>query len=117
MLDFVAFLVAVGPVSIGVTKAVDFVRSFDKDDSWPKGLWIALAMVFGVVLALLSGANFVNLIEGLRPEVTSRLDGTLGEILTGIAIGGVASFWHEHMDKTSAQAKEAQASAPLSGQN
>lgn len=107
MLDFVAFLAAVGPVAILVTKLVDFVRSFDANDTWPKGLWIALAMIFGVAIALLTGVNFVGLVTGLRPEVIEKLTGTTGEVLTGLAIGGTASFWHEQMDKTSSLAKGA----------
>jgi hypothetical protein len=109
MLDFVAFLTAVGPVAIFITKAVDAVRSFDHGDTWPKGLWIALALVFGVVVALLTGVNFVGLVEGVRPEVAERLTGTVGEVLTGLAIGGTASFWHEQMDKTSSLADAASA--------
>ena len=107
MLDFVAFLTAVGPVAIFITKAVDFVRSFDTNDTWPKGLWIALALLGGVAVALLTGVNFMGLITGLRPEVLEKLTGTTGEVLTGLAIGATASFWHEQMDKTSSLAKAA----------
>lgn len=106
MLDFVVFLTAVGPVAIFVTKVVDAVRSFDKGDTWSKGLWIVLAMVVGVAIALITGYNFIGLIEGVRPEVLDKLTGTTGEILTGLAIGGTASFWHEQMDKTSSLAKD-----------
>ena len=104
MLDITAFLVAVGPLALMITKLVDFVRSFDKGDTWPKGLWIALSMVFGVVYALLTAANFVNLIAGLRPEVTGHLQNSWGQIVTGLAIGATASFWHEHLDRTSTAA-------------
>jgi hypothetical protein len=113
MLEFTAFLVAVGPLALGITKLVDFVRTFDKEDTWWPGLWIALAFAFGILYALLTAANFVNLIGGLRPEVTGRLAGTWGQVATGIAIGGVASFWHEHLDNTSAKAKANTAAAEL----
>ena len=95
MLEFTAFLVAIGPVAIFVTKAVDFIRSFDKGDTWPKALWIVSALAIGVVTALITGENFVGLIVGLKPEVVERLQGVTGEVLTGLAIGGMASFWHE----------------------
>jgi hypothetical protein len=111
MPDFTAFLVAVGPVAIAITKLVDFVRSFDKGDTWPKGLWIALALVLGVAMALLTGSNFADLIGGLRPEVADALGGTTGEILTGLAVGATASFWHEHLDKTSSEATAATSEA------
>lgn len=114
MLEFTAFLVAIGPLALGITKLVDFVRGFDATDSWPKGLWIALSMVFGVIYCLLTAANMVNLISGLRPEVQGHLTGTWGQVVTGIAVGGVASFWHEHLDKTSGLAKQAHASAAIS---
>ena len=104
MPDFTAFLIAVGPLAIGITKVVDFIRSFDKDDSWPKGLWIALALFFGVAVALITASNFADLITGLRPEVVERLGGTTGQVLTGLAIGATASFWHEHLDRTSTAA-------------
>lgn len=107
MPDFTAFLIAVGPVAIGITKLVDVVRSFDKGDTWPKGLWIACAMVLGVGAALLTGSNFADLIVGLRPEVAGQLTGTAGEILTGIAIGATASAWHEGLDLASSKASAA----------
>jgi drug/metabolite transporter (DMT)-like permease len=95
MLEFTAFLAAIGPVAILITKAVDFVRSFDSGDTWPKGLWIALALVGGVVYAVATGANWVSLIQGLDPGVQSTLSGTVGKIATGLAVGAMACFWHE----------------------
>lgn len=107
MPEFTAFLIAVGPVALGITKLVDFVRNFDNGDTWPKYLWILLAMVLGVATALLTGSNFADLITGLRPEVAAKLTGTVGEVITGLAIGGTASYWHEHLDKNSMLAKQA----------
>ncbi len=95
MLEFTAFLAAIGPVAILVTKVVDFIRGFDARDTWPKYLWIALALVGGIAYALLTGANFVHLINGLDPNVQSSLNETTGKIVTGLAIGAMACFWHE----------------------
>lgn len=95
MLELTAFLAAIGPVAILITKVVDFVRSFDKGNTWPKGLWIALALVGGVGYALLTGLNWINLIDGLDPAVQSHLAGAPGQIATGLAIGAMACFWHE----------------------
>lgn len=103
MIEFTAFLVAVGPLAIGITKLVDFVRDFDKGDTWPKNLWIALAMALGVGAALLGGINFAGLITGLSPQVASKLSGTLGQIVTGLAIGGTASVWHTQLAALSAK--------------
>lgn len=95
MLEVTAFLAAIGPVAILITKVVDFVRSFDTGNTWPKGLWIALALVGGVAYALLTGLNWINLIDGLNPGVSAKLTGTPGQIATGLAIGAMACFWHE----------------------
>lgn len=105
MLEFTAFLTAVGPIAIGITKLVDLIRNtLDKDDSWPKWSWNVAAFVLGIGYALVTATNFVNLIAGLRPELSDALGGLPGQILTGIALGGVASFWHEQMDKKRASA-------------
>lgn len=109
MLDFVAFLAAVGPVALFVTKAVDFVRSFDSNDTWPTGLWIGLALVAGVGVALATGLNFAATISGLTPDVAAKLAGTTGQVLTGLAIGGTSCYWHEVNDRISQQAKAAAA--------
>lgn len=90
--DFTAFLVAIGPLAIMITKGVDFVRSFDKGDTIWKGAWIALAMVLGVGYALLTKSNYTNLID--NPTVMN-LTGTAGQVVTGLGIGAMASFWHE----------------------
>lgn len=111
MLDFTAFLVAVGPIAIGITKLVDLTRNtLDKNDdpAW-KWLWNVEAFALGILYALVTGSNFVALINGLSPELSERLGGFPGQVLTGIALGGVASFWHEQMDKKKTMAV---ASAP-----
>jgi len=103
MPDLTAFLVAVGPLAILVTKTVDTVRNIAGDIS-AKWLWNVLAFAVGVLYCVLFAVNLVGNIA-FRPEVASRLTGTWGEVLTGLAIGGTASFWHEHLSATSARSK------------
>jgi hypothetical protein len=95
MLELTAFLAAIGPVAILITKLVDFVRSFDKANTWPKALWIALALLGGVVYAFLTGMDFVHLINGLDPAVTTGIGATGSKLVTGLAVGAMACFWHE----------------------
>jgi hypothetical protein len=106
-------VVAVGPIAILVTKAVDFVRNFDATDDWPKDAWIGLAMVIGVLIAVLFELNYIEGIADLVPALadSSVLDGMLGTIVTGLTIGAAASGWHEKFDLTSSKAKEARADA------
>lgn len=103
MPDLVAFLVAAGPLAIMVTKSVDFIRNaLDKADTWPKWSWNVAAFAIGVGYCLLFAVNLMNNIA-FRPEVAGRLNGVWGSVITGLAIGGVASFWHEHMSAASAK--------------
>lgn len=104
-------IVAVGPIALLVTKAVDFVRNFDATDSWPKDAWIGIAMLLGVIIALLFDLNYVEGIADLVPALadSSVLDGVFGTIVTGLTIGAAASGWHERLDLYSSQAKEARA--------
>lgn len=95
-----------------VTKAVDLVRAFDKQDTWPKALWIALAFVFGVAVALVFLLNAVGPVLEALPRFSDKtLSPTAGQVLTGLAIGGVASGLHELFDKWSSAAKESRAIA------
>lgn len=115
MEDLAAFLIAVGPLAILVTKTVDTIRNLTPD-TVPKVVWNFAAFVVGLAYCLLFGVNLAATIA-FRPEVMEKLEGTWGEVLTGLAVGAVAGFWHEHMDKTSAQAKEAKAVVPTSTQS
>lgn len=98
---FFAFLVAIGPMSAAVTKAVDAVRDrFDPDHSWNGSVWNVLAFVFGIALAIgfkynLAGAT-VHSVPALS---TVSLAGVLGEVLTGLGIGGWAGYLHDHLNK------------------
>jgi len=100
MPDFTAFLVLAVPIAVGVTKAVDLVRNaIDPNDSIPKVVWNILAFVFGVALCIGWQVNLASA-AGLKQ---SSLAGTAGQILTGLALGAMASFWHEAMDAWSAK--------------
>jgi hypothetical protein len=106
MTDLVAFLVAIGPFALGITKVVDLVRnSADPNTTWPKWSWNVLAFGLGIAYACLTATNFVNLIATLQTGVQNKFTGTAGQIVTGLAIGGVASFHHEWMSKMSAASK------------
>lgn len=105
-----AFVLAFGPGAIGITKLVDAVRSFDKNQDWPKLLWVGLALAFGVVICLVFQ---INIIAGLVAQLPSfsgshALDGVAGQVVTGLAMGGTASYWHERMDLASSTAKAAE---------
>lgn len=103
---FAGLLVFVAAPAAGVTKLVDAVRYFDKDDTWPKVIWIVLAMVFGVGIALLFLLNGIApVIQALPRFQDEVLSDTAGQVLTGIAIGGVASGFHELFDLWSSTAK------------
>jgi hypothetical protein len=105
---FAAFLIAVGPLAIGVTKAVDLIRNVaDKNDTWPKWSWNVAAFVLGAGVAVGWGYNLVAAVAHQIPALStsSSLDGVAGQLLTGVAIGAVASYWHERMDIASSAAK------------
>ena len=113
MLGFVAgAAVLFGPGAIGLTKLVDGIRSFDSGDTWPKGLWIGIAFVIGIVACV---AFQIDVVGGLLNQVPALADKTIsptvGQVLTGIAFAGTASYHHEKMDRASQQASEAEAAA------
>lgn len=112
--DFTAFLVAVGPLALGITKLVDLIRNVaDKNDTLPKWVWNVVPIVLGIGYALVTATNFVNLVSGLNPNVTEHLGNVWGQIVTGVALGGVAAFWHEHLDATSMRASAYAAQVPM----
>jgi hypothetical protein len=109
MPDLTAFLVAVGPLAIMVTKTVDTLRNLtpDTDRKW---VWNIAAFTIGVAYCLLFGMNLAGEVA-FQPAVAGALTGVWGQVLTGLAIGATASFWHEQLDRTSSRAKEARANA------
>jgi hypothetical protein len=108
MPDLAAFLIAVGPLALLITKTVDTVRNI-LPQSLPKVVWNLLAFGFGVGYCLLFAINLAGLIA-FQEGVSNKLTGTWGQVVTGLAIGATASFWHEHLDATSQKAKALAAS-------
>jgi hypothetical protein len=104
---FTAFLIAAGPLAVGVTKAVDLTRNLvDKNDSLPKFTWNIEAFVLGVGLAVGWAYNLVAAVAHQVPALSTStaLDGTAGQIITGLAIGAMAGFWHEPLSGWGAKA-------------
>jgi hypothetical protein len=109
---FTAFLIAALPLSVGVTKIVDTVRNLlgTKEAAVPKVVWNILALVVGVAVALGFEINLLAPISAAIPALKDwTVDPTAGEIITGLALGGMAGFWHEKMDQWSSEAKAAKA--------
>ena len=104
---FAAFLVTAGPLAVGVTKAVDLIRNVaDKNDTMPKFTWNVAAFVLGIGLCIGWGYNLAAALAEAIPKLTGSgaLTGTSGELLTGIAVGAMASFWHEPLSGWGAKA-------------
>jgi hypothetical protein len=105
-----AFLVAALPLAVTVTKVVDTVRNLlgDAEAKVPKVVWNLLALVVGVIVAL---AFEINLIAPIAEAIPGLKDwspsSTMAEIISGLAIGAMGSFWHEKMDEWSSIAKKA----------
>ena len=105
---FTAFLVAAGPVSVGVTKVVDTIRNaLDPSGKFPKVVWNLAAFGIGVGFCVGWGVNLFAALLAAVPalKASTALAGTAGQILTGIAVGGMAGFWHEKMAADSARSK------------
>ena len=76
-----------------VTKAVDFLRNaIDSGGVAPKWLWNIAAFVLGIVAAWVGDLNIMP-------------DQSVGQVVTGLAIGAAASGFHEVFDFFSAKAK------------
>lgn len=114
---FTAFLVAVVPLALLVTKGVDFLRNLlDKGDTLPKWLWNLVAFGLGVLLCIGWEFNLVSTLAHSIPALAENtaLDGFWGQVVTGMAVGATAGFWHEKLDEMSSNAKLARASTPVS---
>lgn len=97
-----------GPLSVGLTKLVDMVRNLvDSDGSAPKWAWNVLALVLGVVVAIVFEMNVMSQVLDLIPQFSdgTSLDGALGQVITGVGMAGMAAYHHETMDRKSAEAK------------
>lgn len=104
-----AAAVAFGPLAVADTKLVDALRNvLDKDDTWPKVTWQVAAFAIGLAVCLLWQFNVVGALVKQVPALAGvDLDGTAGQVLTGLGVGGFASYWHERMDLASSRAKQA----------
>jgi hypothetical protein len=89
-----------------VTKAVDMLRNMlDPGGTFPKWIWNAVAFALGIVVALIWKINLLDNFGG------AGIHGFSGQLMTGLAIAGSASGYHELFDTLSAQAKKAKATA------
>jgi hypothetical protein len=93
-----------------VTKAVDLIRNVVEpiNPRLPKWTWNALAFGLGIAVALVWK---INLLDNFGSE---GINGVSGQLLTGLAIAGSASGYHELFDTLSSQAKKAKATALVS---
>lgn len=92
-----------------VTKAVDLIRNLVESMSLkpPKWTWNAVAFGLGITVALIWK---INLLDNFGGE---GIHGFSGQLMTGLAIAGSASGYHELFDTLSAHAKKAKADALL----
>lgn len=89
-----------------VTKTVDLIRNVVGsfvEGVVPKATWNVAALGLGVAMAL---TWRVNMLDNYS-DPHSVVQGTFGQILTGLAIGGVSSGYHEFFDLLSSTAKRA----------
>lgn len=117
---FTAFLIAVVPLALLVTKGVDFIRNLvDSGDTVPKWVWNLTAFGLGVLLCLGWGYNLVAELAHSIPALAQNtvFDGVLGQIVTGLVVGASAGLWHEKLDEWSSRAKVNRASIPVSHQS
>jgi hypothetical protein len=111
----IAFLAAAGPFAVAVAKLVDTVRNAlgAAQANVPKVVWNLLALALGVIAAF---AFEINLFDPIAAAIPALKDwspsSALGQLMTGLAIGAMAGFWHEKMDEWSSKAKSA---APPTG--
>lgn len=99
-----AVVVAFGPLAVGVTKIVDGIRN--ALPGGPKWLWVPLAMVVAILVCVLFQIDVVAALAAQVPAFADKtLDPFVSQLLTGIGVGGMASYWHERMDLASSRAK------------
>jgi len=117
---FTAFLAAVVPLALLVTKGVDFLRNLlDKGDTWPKWVWNLVAFGLGILMCVGWEFNLISAIASSIPALADNtaLNGFWGQVVTGMAVGATAGFWHEKLDEMSSNAKAARASVPTASQS
>jgi hypothetical protein len=95
-----AAVVVALPLSVGVTKVVDFIRNLaDPSTRAPHWLWNVVAFVVGVAACVLWSINLLSAIVAAVPRLSDQA-GThdlAGQVLTGMMVGAMAGFWHDKM--------------------
>jgi hypothetical protein len=99
MLDVV---LAVGAIALTIEKIVSFLRNaFGKDaqgaDKYPTWVYNVLALAIGVGAVI--GWPDLNLAPAVVAQIprfaaTHALDGTSGQVLTGLIAGAATGFWY-----------------------
>jgi type III secretory pathway component EscT len=94
-------------LSLGVTKIVDMIRNLP----WFKGkavgswVWNVVAFVVGLGIAVGWRHDLSPAAVALVPALANlHLSSMVGEVLTGVVIGGGAGFFHELLDSLSSVA-------------
>lgn len=114
MQGFAAVIAVILALAATVTKGTDFVRNFDKGDTWPKWLWNVVPMVIGVGLCWGWQQSFVgDLIAQVPALVGKTMNTQLGYVLSGLIVGGAAGGFHELFDALSGIASQTHAVAAL----
>ena len=101
---FTAFLLAAGPVALGIRGVVDFVRrAIDPKSTFPSFIWPLLAIVLAMAYTFWGKVNLVPsvTINGNSPKISD----TAGYVLTAIAIAGVAMYWNTYLANRQADTK------------
>jgi len=97
------------PLSVAVSKVVDFVRNLfgDNEPNVPGWAWNILAFVVGVAAALGWGINLLSAVVATVPALADKAgtNDLLGQVLTGLILGGMAGFWHDKMAQWAAAHK------------
>jgi hypothetical protein len=106
---FTAFLVAAVPIAVLVTKVTDMVRNLVDPTATrlPKVTWNVVPFVVGAAICVGWGFNPVAALANTVPALAdgfNSLDGIAGQLLSGLAVGAMASFWHEKLDEWSQRA-------------
>lgn len=114
----VVLIAALAAVALVVTKTVDFVRSvaggwFEGVAAW---VWIALSFVVGVAYCVGWGIDLSDGVLRLVPALAEVDFGpTAGTVLTGLATGAGADFWHKILKGMSSRTEERRAHAASFG--
>jgi hypothetical protein len=89
------------PLSVAVAKVVDFIRNLfgSSQASVPSWVWNVVAFVVGVAAALGWGINLLSAVVATVPALADKAgtNDVLGQVLTGLILGGMAGFWHDKM--------------------